>query len=145
MRRTELLIFLTPRVVKNNTASEVLKQIEAERLHYTECEAEALHGPLFGIPEAQADGSAPPVYAPGDLWNTKKGIPPPPPPAPDEKKPPRVLPVPPMNETPDDVQGASFQQSAGRNRTPAVPMPRPSSSKSNQTPRKKTILDTFRK
>lgn len=50
-RRTELLIFLTPRVIHNSLDSEVIKQVEAARLHYVEAAAEAIHGPLFGVPE----------------------------------------------------------------------------------------------
>ena len=67
-KRTELLIFLTPRIVKNNNVSEIIKQIEAERLHYTEAEAEAIHGPLFCAPAPPSDGSTPSVYTPGDFW-----------------------------------------------------------------------------
>lgn len=52
--RTELLIFLTPRIVKNAADTEVIKQIEAERLHYIESDAEEVHGPIFSVP---ADGS----------------------------------------------------------------------------------------
>lgn len=50
-RRTELLIFLTPRVVHSSVDSEVIKQVEAARLHYVESAAEEVHGPLFGVPE----------------------------------------------------------------------------------------------
>ena len=46
-RRVEVLVFLTPRIVKNDSVNEIIKQIEAERMHYTEADAEALHGPLF--------------------------------------------------------------------------------------------------
>ncbi len=49
-RRTELLIFLTPRVIHNTLDSEMIKQVEAARLHYVESAAEEVHGPLFGIP-----------------------------------------------------------------------------------------------
>jgi hypothetical protein len=52
-RRTELLIFLTPRVIRNSSDSEIIKQIEAERLHFLRSEAEEMHGPLFGVPEAE--------------------------------------------------------------------------------------------
>ena len=50
-RRTELLIFLTPRVIHNSLDSEMIKQVEASRLHYMESAAEEVHGPLFGVPE----------------------------------------------------------------------------------------------
>ena len=153
MRRTELLIFLTPRIVKNNSVSEIIKQIESERLHYTECEAEALHGPLFGIPESPSDGSIPPVYSPGELWNPKNSTPTPPLPAPTEKVPPpsrsnapRVLPVPPMNDEPaSNVQGASYQQLSNHNRTNTPPIVRTNSTGSTKSAGKSTILDTFRR
>lgn len=148
MRRTELLIFLTPRIIKNNSVSEILKQIESERLHYTECEAEALHGPLFGIPSAQDAGEIPPVYSPGELWAPKKTTPMPPPPAPTENAPP-----PPLNDAPgvlqkidgasSDIQGASFQQTGNRNRATSLPPTRASASGANKTTKKPTILDTF--
>ena len=49
-RRTELLIFLTPRLVRCDADNELIKQVESERIHYVEQEAEAIHGPLFAIP-----------------------------------------------------------------------------------------------
>jgi len=49
-RRTELLIFLTPRVIYNDIDSEVIKRVETERLHFLEKEAEAIHGPLYSVP-----------------------------------------------------------------------------------------------
>ncbi|MCA9035010.1 MAG: hypothetical protein KDA91_07770 [Planctomycetaceae bacterium] len=48
--RTELLIFLTPRIILNDLDSELIKQVESERLHFIESEAEELHGPLYSIP-----------------------------------------------------------------------------------------------
>ena len=56
--RSELLIFLTPRVLKSEADQEVLKQIEAERMHYIESEAEEIHGPIFSVP-GRGDGRAP--------------------------------------------------------------------------------------
>ena len=56
-RRTELLMFLTPRVVKGNAYNEMIKQIESDRLHYTESEAEEIHGPIFGLPAETMDDS----------------------------------------------------------------------------------------
>jgi general secretion pathway protein D len=53
-RRTELLIFLTPRIVHNDADAELFKAIEADRLHFFQEEAEAMHGPLFGVPEEMA-------------------------------------------------------------------------------------------
>ncbi|MDA1248900.1 MAG: hypothetical protein O2820_06710, partial [Planctomycetota bacterium] len=48
--RKELMIFLTPRIIRTHEDNELLKQIEVERMSYTECNAEALHGPLFAVP-----------------------------------------------------------------------------------------------
>lgn len=56
-RRTELLIFLTPRIVKGHSGNELIKQIESQRLHYCEPDAEEIHGPIYGIP-ASAKPSA---------------------------------------------------------------------------------------
>ncbi|GDY09376.1 hypothetical protein LBMAG52_28620 [Planctomycetia bacterium] len=144
MRRTELLIFLTPRIIKNNSVSEIIKQIESERLHYTESEAEALHGPLFGIPEAQTDGSVPPVYSPGEMWSPRNSTPLPPPPAPnDAPDAPRVLPG--NDATPGDVQGANYQQVGNRNQSNVPPIPRTNSTEAARVTKKPTILDTFRR
>jgi general secretion pathway protein D len=52
-RRTELLIFLTPRIVRGDADNELIKQVEAERLHWVEQEAEEIHGPIFAIPGQQ--------------------------------------------------------------------------------------------
>ncbi|MBL8848952.1 MAG: hypothetical protein JNG89_04680, partial [Planctomycetaceae bacterium] len=49
-RRTELLIFLTPRIVHGDVDVELIKQVEMERLHFFEDEAEMIHGPLMGVP-----------------------------------------------------------------------------------------------
>jgi hypothetical protein len=65
-RRTELLIFLTPRVIRGDADNELIKQVESERMHFVESEAEAIHGPLFAIPGAAypewmyGDGYCPP-------------------------------------------------------------------------------------
>ena len=56
--RTELLIFLTPRVIRCDQDSEEIKKVEAQRIHYFEDEAEMIHGPLFGVP--MEPGSVPP-------------------------------------------------------------------------------------
>lgn len=57
--RTELLIFLTPRVIRCDQDSEEIKKVEAQRIHYFEDEAELIHGPLFGVP--MEAGSPPPT------------------------------------------------------------------------------------
>jgi len=49
--RTELLIFLTPRVVRHSGDTEMVKEVEAQRLHWFEYEAEEVHGPIFGLPQ----------------------------------------------------------------------------------------------
>ncbi len=51
--RTELLIFLTPRVLRHDCDNELIKEIEAGRMHFFHEEAEALHGPLFSVPVGQ--------------------------------------------------------------------------------------------
>ncbi len=153
-KRTELLIFLTPRIVKNDSVSETIKQIEAERLHYTECEAEALHGPLFGIP-TPVEGATPPVYTPGEMWSPKNSAPMPPPPEPTENAPPssrkesnrapRVLSVPPATEDASEtVTGANYQL-GNRSRAANVPVSRTSSTATSKATKKSTILDTFKR
>jgi general secretion pathway protein D len=52
--RTELLIFLTPRIVLSDLDSELIKQVETERLHFIESEAEEVHGPLYSVPRAES-------------------------------------------------------------------------------------------
>src|SRR5262249_39195493 len=49
MTRTELLIFLTPRIVHSDEEAEMFKEIEMGRLNFIESEAERVHGPLHGI------------------------------------------------------------------------------------------------
>jgi type II secretion system protein D len=57
--RTELLIFLTPRIVLSDLDSELVKQVESERMHFIESDAEAMHGPLYSVPgAADAEGAA---------------------------------------------------------------------------------------
>ncbi|HET6423816.1 MAG TPA: secretin N-terminal domain-containing protein [Planctomycetaceae bacterium] len=51
-RRTELLMFLTPRVVLDDATSEFIKEVEMGRLHFNEAHAEEIHGPLRGVPAA---------------------------------------------------------------------------------------------
>jgi type II secretion system protein D len=46
--RTELLIFLTPRVIRDDADEEMIKQVETERIHFLQDEAEAIHGPILG-------------------------------------------------------------------------------------------------
>ncbi|WP_437190911.1 secretin N-terminal domain-containing protein [Planctomicrobium sp. SH527] len=49
--RRELLIFLTPRVIHGDADAEMLKQIEAGRLHFFQDDVEAIHGPIYGAPQ----------------------------------------------------------------------------------------------
>ena len=51
VRRTELLIFLTPRIMKTPADYEEQKQVEAERMSFSVEDAEEIHGPLFSMPE----------------------------------------------------------------------------------------------
>lgn len=59
-RRTELLIFLTPRVIRNSADSEFIKVVESEKLHFLMEDAEAIHGPLFAVPPDPMDEFCPP-------------------------------------------------------------------------------------
>ena len=60
-RRTELLIFMTPRIIRDSCENELIKEVESERLHFSVEEAEALHGPLFGVPASDhGQGGMPP-------------------------------------------------------------------------------------
>lgn len=49
-KRTELLIFLTPRIIHGDGDMETVKQVEAGRLHFFQDDVESLHGPLFAVP-----------------------------------------------------------------------------------------------
>ena len=74
-RRTELLIFLTPRVIRTDEDNELVKQIETQRIHFTETDAEEMHGPILSVPGS--DPNCPPemlpgeelVVPPGATWN----------------------------------------------------------------------------
>jgi type II secretion system protein D len=64
--RTELLIFLTPRVIRSDADDETLKQIETERLHFMLDEAESIHGPILST-QPPVDGlmqQCPPLTMP---------------------------------------------------------------------------------
>jgi general secretion pathway protein D len=52
--KRELLIFLTPRVIKTDADSEYIKQIEAGRIHFMEQDADQIHGPVFAVPAPSA-------------------------------------------------------------------------------------------
>lgn len=53
--RTELLIFLTPRIIYSDADSELIKQVETERMHFIESEAEEIHGPIYSVPPSGLD------------------------------------------------------------------------------------------
>ncbi len=53
-RRTELLIFLTPRIIWDDAESEHIKDVEMARIHFIEGAAEEMHGPLRGVPQEDA-------------------------------------------------------------------------------------------
>ncbi|MCA8986696.1 MAG: hypothetical protein KDA78_03590 [Planctomycetaceae bacterium] len=53
--RTELLIFLTPRIIHNDDTNEMIKEVEAGRIHFFREDFEKIHGPIFGVP-------VPPTY-----------------------------------------------------------------------------------
>jgi hypothetical protein len=71
--RTELLIFLTPRIVFNDIDSELIKQIEAERIHFVESEAEEIHGPLYSVPPSGMNGVPQEMYPGEEVY---PGVPP---------------------------------------------------------------------
>ena len=62
--RTELLMFLTPRVVKTDLDNEIISEVEAARLHFFQEEAEQVHGPLFGVPSDSIRPTLPPDAGP---------------------------------------------------------------------------------
>lgn len=145
-KRTELLIFLTPRIIKNDSVNEMLKQVEAERMHYTECEAEALHGPLFAAPAPPSDGSVPPIYPPGGMWSNpnQRSLPLPPAPMPNSTNP-NVPSVPPMSDDPQgDVKGAIYQETGSRGVSTSR-VQQVGATKTSKAAKKPTILDTFRR
>jgi type II secretion system protein D len=67
--RTELLIFLTPRVIRDDADDEMIKQIETERIHFLVDEAESIHGPILSnkppaLEECPPDGMPTPLLLP---------------------------------------------------------------------------------
>jgi type II secretion system protein D len=71
VRRTELLVFLTPRVVRHEADSELIKRVEAERLHFVERDAEEMHGPLYSAPPPEWYINRP---QPGQGYPTAPGL-----------------------------------------------------------------------
>lgn len=64
-RRTELLMFLTPHVIRTDEDNEFHKQVETQRIHFTEYDAEAIHGPILAVP--MGDQYCPPDALPPEL------------------------------------------------------------------------------
>ena len=60
--RTELIMFLTPRIVASDLDNEIISEVEAGRLNFFREEAERAHGPLFGVPDRP--GAMPPAHLP---------------------------------------------------------------------------------
>jgi hypothetical protein len=81
-KRTELLIFLTPRIVRSDADMEMIKQVETGRMHFFQDDVESIHGPIFGVPRAGIS----PIEAlpPVEIIRPKESVPttPPVPPAP---------------------------------------------------------------
>ena len=68
-RRTELLMFLTPRIIRHDYDSEMIKQIETERLHFIQEDAESIHGPIYGVPAEEA-----PMVNTGFIYQSGQGM-----------------------------------------------------------------------
>jgi len=78
--RTELLIFLTPHVVRTDEDVERARQIEAARMHWCLADVVALHEDLAPSPTSQSPTPAvPPGPAPQGIQPSQEAIPTPPP------------------------------------------------------------------
>ena len=64
--RTELLIFLTPRIIYGDADAELIKQVESERIHFVESEAEEIHGPIYSVPPTDQPSYGAPEHFYGD-------------------------------------------------------------------------------
>ncbi|MBM4074771.1 MAG: hypothetical protein FJ267_03920 [Planctomycetes bacterium] len=76
-RRTELLIILTPRVVRSHHDNELLKQTEMARMSWCAADVINLHGDIGFYPDSQIewiDNAAPVVINP-DLNPTGETVP----------------------------------------------------------------------
>ncbi len=65
--KRELLIFLTPRVIRTDADSELIKQVETARIHFMEQDAEEIHGPIMSAPapvEPYEETVLPPMTVP---------------------------------------------------------------------------------
>ena len=126
-RRTELLIFLTPRIIRNEEEAEMIKEIETQRINFIECQAESIHGPLFGVPSEDLGGYSTstnlgPVTNPSNRpleMNYTPGVTPEP--LPETGRPSRVIPPPP--EPDSSLDEPTLAPPAGRSgvKRPTVP------------------------
>jgi hypothetical protein len=86
-KRTELLIFLTPRVIRDDADDEMIKQIETERIHFLVDEAEGIHGPILStrppaLEECPPEGvPVSPMLTPGSPLTMPAEMAPPPSPS----------------------------------------------------------------
>jgi general secretion pathway protein D len=119
--RAELLVILTPHVVKNEEEAERLKKIEASRMHWCLADIHSLHGEtgLVDIREGHdlSDGSAETIYPDADPMGI--GI------------------EPPADgdwDSIDPIQPPAFQEKLDQSPTPAPqPAPVPKEAPSAQT------------
>jgi type II secretion system protein D len=123
-KRTELLIFLTPRVIRDDADDEMVKQVETERIHFLVDEAEGIHGPILSTrPPALEECPPPgmpvsPVLTPGSplTMPTEMALPPAP-----SVTPGGALPIQPSPQMPPP-------------RSETVPMPPPAGPATPATP-----------
>lgn len=137
--RTELLIFLTPRIINGPEDEECFKEIEMGRLHFIESEAEEAHGPLRAVQPADVfDGDPTPWVGPGSTPSLPNPAPPVPiqssprmqgsgagiPPAPPEAAPPTL-----QQSAPGTIPASP--DSTPMNVPPAPPLPDPNITRIN--------------
>jgi hypothetical protein len=72
LRRTELLIFLTPRIMKTPADYEEQKQVESERMSFSLERAEEIHGPLFSLPKPATGDSESKTTSPAEAASESK-------------------------------------------------------------------------
>ena len=145
--RTELLIFLTPRLVNGPEEEECLKDIEMARIHFIESEAEEAHGPLRAIPasEDMFEEEHLPWVQPNAI-PSNPAYPPAPTPQPASTAP-QSMPLPPApmampKELPDNVPAPSPSTVPPRSTVPpAPPLPDPNLTRINASRLKATEDD----
>jgi type II secretion system protein D len=112
--RTELLIFLTPRIVHSDEEAELFKEIEMGRLNFIESEAERVHGPLHGMAPPYTGkigphyGFFPPTKSKSSADKDEKQPPPPPEPGLPTNDNSRPMPIPRLPD--DSPSGASLMR-----------------------------------